>query len=226
MRHTQFMILASALLVAGLQTQVAAQPFAGLKDRLGLTDDQMTRLEQLQQTHQTAAQAAQAEMVKAQAEVQSLMMAPERDMRALETAIRKLNELQTTQQIEALKHQEAYKQVLTAEQREKLTALGEIGRAFAGRAVMGGRMGGRAMAGRGWSAMGLRGRAGMRGRTFGRPGRMMRTPRRGGWGVPPAAGQGFGTGQQGRMMMPGQMMRSRIRPPGAQVTPPPPPPIG
>lgn len=223
MRRTQFVILASALMVAGFQTQVAAQPFTGLKDRLGLTDEQTTRLEQLQQAHRTAAQEAQAEMIKLRAEVQSLMMAPERDMRALETAIRRLNEFQTTRQIEALKNQEAYKQVLTPEQREKLEALSGTRRALAGRAVMGGRMGGRALAGRGRGMTGGRGMMGQRGRTPGRTGRMMTAPRwdrRGGRAIPPAAGQGAGAAP----MSPGQMLRGRIRTPGAQVAPPPPPP--
>jgi Spy/CpxP family protein refolding chaperone len=213
MKRTTFALLAGALMVAGLQTSVLAQPLAGLKDRLGLSDEQVTRLERLRTDHQTAAEKARAELIKAEADVLSLRVNPDRDLKALEAAIKKVGDLRTAQQIAALRNQEACLQVLTPEQRQKLKALQGTGnRPMGGRALMGGRMGGRALIG---------GRLGGRALTGGRLGGRNRPMinRRPGRNIPPMAGQGMGLGMgqgmgagmrgmmQGQGWQPGQLLR-------------------
>jgi hypothetical protein len=243
MKRTTLALLAGTLMVAGLQTSVLAQPLTGLKDRLGLSDEQVSRLEKLQTDHQTAAEKARAEMIKAEAEVLSLRVNPDRDLKALEAAIKKVGDLRTAQQITGLRNQEACLQVLTPEQRQKVTALrgggagllgyGQGGR-MGGRALMGGRVGVRALMG---------GRVGVRALMGGRVGRRMggralmggrnqpMMNQRPGRNIPPmtgqGAGQGAGIGMRGMMpgqgRQPGQMLRQfmgrRMNRPA--VTPPP-----
>ena len=201
MKRTTFALLAGALLVAGLQTAVQAQALTRLKDQLGLTDEQVSRLEKLRADHQTAAQKARAEMIKAEAELRSLKVSPDRDMRAMEAAIKKIGDLRTAQQIANLRNREACLQVLTPEQREKLKTLQGTGRGMMGLGL--------------GQGMGMGGRMGVQ-----MGGRALMGGRRGGvliWRNRPGANQ-----RPGRAIPPQQLLRrlrNWVNPPAA--TPPP-----
>ncbi|MFO7767916.1 MAG: Spy/CpxP family protein refolding chaperone [bacterium] len=191
------LILTAAALVLGMALPAQAQMAERWQEVLDLSEQQVTQLRELHQQHQETRAAARAELIKARAGLRALQAAPERDVAALEQAIRKVSELRTEQQVRALKQREESLKVLTEEQRTKLQTLRRTGRGRAlGTPEGRGTQGMRGVPGRGLSGRGMQG---MR-----MPG--MRTHRRcpGSWGPGSrrAPGRGYHTPGTGRGMVP------------------------
>ena len=199
--------LTAAALVLAVALPAQAQMAERWKDTLELTEQQTTQLQELHKQHQEEMAAGRAELIKAQAELRALQVVPERDIAAMEKAIREVARLRTEQQVAALKNREESLQVLTEAQRTKLETLRRArqGRAMDGRA-------GRGMSGRGMSGRGTH-RPGMRtGRRPGGMGSGMMGSGRMGRDMQPRAGMGHGPGRG--IHAPGT---------GRGVLPPPPP---
>jgi len=192
MRRAATTFVGCAVLVVGLAGAIQAQPFRGMQDQLNLTEDQLAQIKELQEKHREAARAASAEIIKAEAEIQALMLDPDRDLTALERAMTARSTLQIEERIRELGAQKEYLGVLTDEQRALLDA--REGTRL-GRGVQ------RPMArqGRGLRGIGRSGRAGIRGRGLRDVGRGTRVgirnqPMGRGRNIPPPAGTGIGTG--------------------------------
>lgn len=123
MRRATLIFAGCALLLAAPLTEARAQSLRGLQGRIDLTDEQKTALEELRTRQREAALEARAEMIKAQAEVRALMVDPDRDLGALERALRKQADLQIANRIRMLKNRKAYRALLTEEQLAKLDSL-------------------------------------------------------------------------------------------------------
>lgn len=227
MRSRIFALAGAVLLVAATPNAAFTQIGQGrqiIMDSLDLTDAQKAQLEQMQEQHRAEAAEARAEIIKARAEVQSMRAQPDTDLNALQRAMNRLSELENAHMIQAMKNREAYKDVLTEEQREQLGSARGAGAFF----LLSTRFGyGRASFGRAGSGMRGRNPRSMRG--FGRGIQPW-----GGRGIPPGAGAGFyrgGWGNPASLRMEGHWgnvdlrtnwMRARMQRPG-RVTPPPPP---
>ena len=220
MRRSMWMMLGSGLLVAALSTGAQAQISARLFEGIELTDEQQARLTEMREQHQQAAETARAEMIKARAELDALMVVSDLDIAAIERAMRKVSDLQVADRVRALRNQEQRLSIFTEEQRARIDALrgraasrGGMGRAAGGRTgIRQGR--GSAVRGRG---LGIRQAPGRPAR--GSAGRAI--PPQAGFGrgvgrnIPPQAGFGLGTGRMAPGSLRGQRA-GRFGPPPTQ----------
>ena len=101
MRRSMWMMLGSGLLVAALSTGAQAQISARLFEGIELTDEQQARLTEMREQHQQAAETARAEMIKARAELDALMVVSDLDIDVEETKEAKSSEDQPDQQDQA-----------------------------------------------------------------------------------------------------------------------------
>jgi Spy/CpxP family protein refolding chaperone len=224
MRRMIHALVGIGLLVAGSATQIQAQPFRGIQERLELSQEQIAQMQELHEKQADETRAAQAEMIKARAEIQALMVDPDRDLRALERALKVQADLQVAGQIRALTHRQALMNVLTEEQQAGLrdragqqVAGRGARRADAGRSRVGSRF---HRSGRAGSRFGRAGRSGSR---FGRSRSGVRSRFQGRSRTRQPVGRSFGR----RAIPPGPIAehpmmqrRERIR---VQEPPPPPP---
>ena len=238
------MALAGALLLvtamggnAIAQTEETSQTRRVRQTGVELTDAQTEQLAQLREQHREASAEAAAEIIKARAELQSLMVQTDTDLNALQRAMNELSELENAQKIQSMKNTQVCMNLLTDEQKSQMRSglRGEMSFFMQGR--MGG---GRALQGRGNFFQGRRGNF-TRGR--GQQGRFTQgrnMGRRGSWGnnrgfgrvqpqrgnrnIPPMQGRFGNVNPSGS----GMRMRARIHVPGSALPPPsapPPPPI-
>jgi Spy/CpxP family protein refolding chaperone len=176
MRRAVTTFVGCAVLVAGLASAAQAQPFRGMQGQLDLTEEQQAQIKELQARHNEAARAARAEIIKAEAEIQALMLDPDRDLAALERAMKAKSNLEIEERIRALGALQEYRTVLTEEQ---LAVLGNMGREAFGRGRNTGGRFGVVVGGRGSRVVGRSGRAGVHGRSMRNSGRSGRAGVRG-----------------------------------------------
>jgi len=110
------------LLVAATQTAALSQTERDRQAGLNLTDAQKAQLEELQERHRAEAAEARAELIKARAEVQSMMAEQDPDLDALQRAMNRVSELENASRIQMMRNRKAYEEVLTEEQRASLRA--------------------------------------------------------------------------------------------------------
>ncbi len=146
------MALAGALLLVAAtsgnaiaQTEETSQPGRIRQGRLELTDAQKEQITQLREQHREASAEAAAEIIKARAEVQSLMVQTDTDLDALQRAMNKLSELENARKIQSMKNIQAYMNLLTDEQKSRMRSGLRGGMSFFIQGRMGG---GRAFQGR------------------------------------------------------------------------------
>lgn len=207
--------LTAAVLMTAFALPAQAQLAQRWEGVLDLSEEQVTQLQELYQQHQQELASERAELIKAQAELRALRLAPERDISALEQAIKKVSDLRTGLQVQALKNREESLTVLTEDQRDRLQTMRAVGqaRALGGRAGLSVR-GSRGAPGRGVYGPGMRGRV-LPGRGMGVAGRgMQRLPGARGFGFQPGMNQGFRSGPGRGICPPGT---------GRGLVPPPPP---
>jgi len=207
--------LTAAVLTTAFALPAQAQLAQRWEGVLDLSEEQVARLQGLYQQHQQELASGRAELIKARAELRALRVAPERDISALEQAIKRVSELRTGMQVQALKNREESLEVLTEEQRDRLQTMRAVGqaRALGGRAGLGVRSQ-RGTMGRGSSLRGTRGRV-MPGRGMGLPGmRTQRFPGARGFYSQPGMNPGFRSGPGRGICPPGT---------GRGLAPPPPP---
>ncbi|MGH2650743.1 MAG: Spy/CpxP family protein refolding chaperone [Actinomycetota bacterium] len=94
------------------------------KDQLGLTADQVTRLESLRAEFQKDAIRRSADLEIAETEVDELLRAEPVDLTKVEAKLRQLESLRSDLRLSRIKTLQQGKAVLTPEQRKKLTSLG------------------------------------------------------------------------------------------------------
>ena len=120
MRRGIFTLAGAVLLVAATQTVALSQTERGWQDRLNLTDAQKAQLEELQERHRAEAAEARAELIKARAEVQSMMAQQDPDLNALQRAMNRVSELENASRIQTMRNRKACEETLTEEQRATL----------------------------------------------------------------------------------------------------------
>ncbi|MCU0634652.1 MAG: Spy/CpxP family protein refolding chaperone [Gemmatimonadaceae bacterium] len=145
-----------------------AMPMAGLRERLGLTDAQLSQMEALRAAER-ARPSREPDMLRARADLMQAMQG-EGDLAAARRAMEKMNSLRTEQALQRLESRQKMRAILTAEQRTTFDAM--QGRRGGMRGLRGvrdhrGRMGmmGGGHGGRGGRGMGIMGMPG-----FGPPG--------------------------------------------------------
>jgi len=123
------MALAGAMLVlaatggnAIAQTEEVRQARPVRQTGVELTDAQNEQIAQLQKQHREASAEAAAEINKAKAEVQSLMVLTDTDLNALQRAMNTLSELENAQKIQGMRHAQAFQDILTDEQKSQMRA--------------------------------------------------------------------------------------------------------
>jgi len=87
---------------------------------LDLTDEQKASLEALRESHRSEAVAQRKELAKLRHEIEGLMMEDEPDAGRLEKLIRKAGDLKTEMRVQGVKHRLEMRELLTAEQRDRL----------------------------------------------------------------------------------------------------------
>jgi Spy/CpxP family protein refolding chaperone len=202
MRRNVWMTLGTGVLVTALSVGAHAQVIGRGLERLDLTDEQKAQLTELQEQHREAVIEARNELTKARSDLAALMAASDRDIAAIERALKNVSDLEVAGQVRTLRNREEMRSLLTEEQRAQL----DRGRRALAGAALRGRMTGRSA--RGWNRRtpGVGGRGWSQGRTGVRRGMMPqgrgrlapRTNVRRGRMIPPQAGFG-----QGRGLVPG-----------------------
>lgn len=109
------------------------------RDQLGLTADQVTRLESLRAEFQNEAIRRSADLQIAETELEQLLQAEPVDLAKVEATLRQLESLRADLRLSRIKTIEQGKAVLTPEQRKKLASLGPRAAAGSSEDMMGGR---------------------------------------------------------------------------------------
>lgn len=135
------MMMGGSTMMGGGPT--AERPWISLalqhRDQLGLTADQVTRLESLRAEFQKEAIRRSADLQIAETELEQLLQAEPVDLTKVEATLRQLESLRADLRLSRIKTIEQGKAVLTLEQRQKLASLGPRAAAGSSEDMMGGR---------------------------------------------------------------------------------------
>lgn len=121
MRRRLLILAGAFLFMVFMQSAVLAQTEQLRPNRLNLTPEQTAKMAELRKQHQEEAAEARAELIKARAEVQSMMAQDNPDLNALELAMNRVSQLENASRIKAIKNAETLKALLTEEQQQMLT---------------------------------------------------------------------------------------------------------